>query len=49
MSHMTRLLWSTRLKSHVARIGGHCPSEGGDKFFLISRDHIINESRDSMN
>ena len=49
MSHGTRWLWSTRLKSHLAKIGGHCPSEDGDKgFFLISRDHLINESRDSM-
>ena len=46
MSHVTRWLWSTQLK---LKIGGHCPSEGGDKAFLKkSRDHMINESRDSV-
>ena len=34
-------MWSTQLKSHLARIGGHCPSKGGDKiFFYISRDSV---------
>ena len=38
-----------QLKSHLAKIGGHCSSKGGDKaFFYISRDHMINESRDSV-
>ena len=33
--------------SHLARIGSHCPGEGGDEtFFYISRDHI--ESRHSV-
>ena len=46
---MTRWFLSTQLKSHLAKIGDHCPSEGGDKeFFLISRDHMINESIDSV-
>ena len=48
MSHVTRWLWSTRLKSHLAKIGGHCHNEGGDKVLLISRDHMINKSRESM-
>ena len=48
MSHVARWLWSTQLKSHLAKIGGHCPSEGGDKVFLISRDYMINKSRDSI-
>ena len=48
MSQVTRWLWSTQLKSHLAKIGDHCPSEGRDKAFLISRDQIINESRDSV-
>ena len=40
---MTR--WLTQVKSHLAKSGGHCPSEDGDKaFFCLSRDHIINES-----
>ena len=40
-------LWSTQLKSHVAKIGGHCPSEGGHQaFFCISRNHMITESSD---
>ena len=30
----TRWLWSTQLKSHLARTGGHCPSEGEDKTFF---------------
>ena len=49
MSHVTRWLRLTQLKSHLAKIGGHCPSEGGDKaFFCISRDYMISESRDSV-
>ena len=49
MRHVTRWLWSTQLRSHFAKIGAHCPSEGGDKTFsCISRDHMINESRDSV-
>ena len=33
--------------SHLAKIVGHCLSEGGDKTFIgVSRDHMINESRD---
>ena len=48
-SDVTQWLWSTWLRSHLAKIGGHCPSEGADKaLFLISRDHMINESGDSM-
>ena len=44
---MTQLLWSTHIMSHLARIGSHCPGEGGDEtFFYISRDHI--ESRHSV-
>ena len=31
---VTRWLWSTRLKSHLAKIGDHCPSEGGDEVFF---------------
>ena len=47
MSHVKLWLWSTLLKSHLAKIGGNCPNEGGDKaFFLISRDHTISESCD---
>ena len=47
MSHVTRWLRLTQLKSHLAKIGDHCPSEGGDKaFFCKSRDHMINESHD---
>ena len=49
MSYVTRWLWSTQLKSHLAKIGGHFPSEGGDKaFFKKSRDYMINKSSDSM-
>ena len=47
MSHVTRWLWLTLLKSGLAKTGGHCPSEGGDQFFLVPRDQMINESRDS--
>ena len=33
--------------AYLAKIAGHCPSEGGNKAsFCMSRDHIINESRD---
>ena len=40
---------STQLKSHLAKIGGYCPSEGGDKaFFCLSRERLINELRDSV-
>ena len=40
-------LWSTQLKSRFAKIGDHCPSEGGDKaFFYLSRNHMITESSD---
>ena len=46
MSYMARWLWSTQIKSHLRKNDGHCPSKGGDKvFFLISRDHMINEIR----
>ena len=49
MSHVTQWLWSTGLKSHLAEIGDHFPSLGGDEaFFCISRDHMINESHDSV-
>ena len=49
MSHVNRWLQSTQLKSHPTKIGGHCPSKGGDKaFFCISRDHIINDLRGSV-
>ena len=38
-----------QLKSQLAKIVGHCPSLCKDKgIFLISRDHMINESRDSV-
>ena len=38
-----------QLKSRLAKFGGHCPSEGGDKaFFSISHDHMINEPHDSV-
>ena len=44
---VTRWLWSTQFESQLAKIGGHCPSEGGDKAFLRkSRDHTVNESRE---
>ena len=47
MKHTTGGLWSIQLKSHLAKIGSHCPSEVGDKaFFSILRNHMINESRD---
>ena len=33
-----------QLKSRLAKFGGHCPSEGGDKaFFSISHDQMINQ------
>ena len=49
MSHVTQWFWSSQLKSHIVKIGGHCPNEGKDKdFFCISRDHMINESRESV-
>ena len=49
MGHVTGWLWSTQLKSHLAKIGGHCPGEGGDKaLFCISCEYMINESRDLM-
>ena len=31
---MTQWLWSIQPKPHFDRIGGHCPSEGGNKDFL---------------
>ena len=49
MDHLTRWLWSSQLKSQLAKIGSHCPSKGRDKTFLEkSRDHMINGSRDSV-
>ena len=40
MSHVTRSLWSTRLKSHLAVSGSHCPSGSGDQvFFNITWSH----------
>ena len=49
MSRVNRWLWSTQLKSQLAKIGGRCPNEGEDKaFFCISYDYMINESRDSV-
>ena len=49
MIHVARRLWSTKSKSQLAKIGGHCPSEGGDKVFKRkSRDHTVNESRNSV-
>ena len=48
MSHVTQWFYSTQLKSHLAKIGDPCPSEDGDKGFLISRDQMINESPDSV-
>ena len=36
MSHVTWWLWSIQLKSHLAKIGGHCPSEGRDKTFFMN-------------
>ena len=46
---MTRWLWSTQLKSQFAKIGGHCPSKGGNKALLKkSRDHMINGPRESV-
>ena len=47
MSHVTRWLWSTQLKSQLVEIDGHCPSQAEISFFRISPDHMINESRDS--
>ena len=41
MIYVTRWLWSTQLKSHLAKIGSDCPSEGGDKDFLISHDNWV--------
>ena len=44
MSHVTRWLWSTQLKSQLAKIGGHCPSEDEDKTFSKKlHDHMTNE------
>ena len=49
MSQVTRWLWSTQLKSQLAKIYGHGPSKGGDKAFLKkSRDQMINGSRESV-
>ena len=48
MIYVTRWLWSTQFKSHLAKIGSHCPSEGGDKDISISLDRMINESVDSV-
>ena len=49
MSHVTRWLWSTQLKSQLAKIGGHCPSEGEDETFSKKlHDHVTNESRDTV-
>ena len=49
MSHVTRWLWSTQLKSQLVKIGGHCPGEGGDKASLKkSRDRMISVSRESV-
>ena len=49
MGHLTRWMWSSQLKSQLAKIGSHCPSKGIDKASLKkSRDHMINGSRDSV-
>ena len=49
MAHVTRWLWSTQLKPQFAKIGRHCPSEGGDQALLKkSRDHMINGPRESV-
>ena len=49
MSHVTRWLWSTQFELQFAKFGRHCPREGGDKAFSRkSRDHTVNESRDSV-
>ena len=34
MRHVTRWLRSTQRMSHIAKIGGHCLTESGDKAFL---------------
>ena len=39
MSHWTRWLWSNQFKSHLAKIGGHCLSEGADNAFFAY--HVI--------
>ena len=47
MSHLTLWLWSTQLKSHLAKTGGHCRRKSGDYFFCTSHDPKINKSHDS--
>ena len=39
---MTRWLRSTQRMSHIAKIGGHCLTESGDKAF--SAYHVITSS-----
>ena len=46
MSHVTRWLRLTQLKSHLAKIGGHYPSKGGDKAFFAY--HVITWSMNHM-
>ena len=49
MGHLTQWLWSSQLKSQLAKIGSHCPSKRRDKDFLKkSRDHVINRLRDAV-
>ena len=39
----------TQFKSHLAKIGVHCPKKVRDKaFFFKSRDNMIKESRGSV-
>lgn len=33
---MTKWLWSTHLKSGLAKTGGHSTCEGGDNFFAYA-------------
>ena len=34
MSYVTGWLWSTQLKSHLAKIVGYCPTEARDIAFI---------------
>ena len=46
---MSRWLWSTQFELQLAKFGGHCPREVGDKAFSRkSREYTVNESRDSV-
>ena len=48
MSHMIWWLWSSQLKPTLLKLVAIVLAKVNIKLFLISRGHIINESRDSV-